>query len=341
MVRIDGSHGEGGGQILRTALALAAITGEELVVEHIRANRPKPGLRPQHLAGALAVAAITGGQVEGARVGSTELRLIPGSPRPGEYEFDIASGGPSAGSVTLLAQTLLPIAVASGGEWGFTLKGGTHVPFSPPYDYLERVFLPSVRPMGVRAELRLERAGYYPQGGGAIRLMVSPSDGLVPLRRIAPLSVEAVRTITTTSGLPEDAGDRAIAAARAALPGDLAARAEVVPLRPSSPARGFALMVLLDGPSGPAGFPSLGERAKRAEHVGHEAGEAAARFVAAGRPVDAHLADQLMLYMALAPGGSVLEVEEITQHARTNALVVETLLPKRFVLDGNRIECRD
>ena len=176
MIRIDGSHGEGGGQILRTALSLSAITGQAMRIERIRAGRKNSGLRPQHLTAVRAAAAICEAHLEGDEVGSQTLLFEPRqSPRPGYYEFDVreAAKGGSAGSVTLIFQTLLlPLALA-GGKSEIILRGGTHVAWSPPFHYLQYVYLPAVARLGIEARVELRRWGWYPVGGGEIRAVVT------------------------------------------------------------------------------------------------------------------------------------------------------------------------
>ncbi len=161
MLRIDGSQGEGGGQILRSSLGLAMVTGTPVHIERIRANRPKPGLRKQHLTAVLAAASIGKAEVEGAGIGAEEIVFHPGAIAPGEYEFDIGT----AGSTALVLQTILPALLHGGGESKVVLKGGTHNPMAPPFDFLDRVFLPQLRRMGAGIELSLKQAGYFPSGG--------------------------------------------------------------------------------------------------------------------------------------------------------------------------------
>jgi RNA 3'-terminal phosphate cyclase (ATP) len=171
MIEIDGSHGEGGGQIIRTSMTLSAITGKAVKITNIRANRPNPGLQPQHLTACKAVRNVCRGTLSHADVGSTELSFDPGPIVGGKYEFDIGT----AGSVTLVAQTLLPILLRASKESELTIIGGTHVMKSPGYDYFERVFMPAIARFGVDAKCRMLRPGYYPRGGGVMELDVSPA----------------------------------------------------------------------------------------------------------------------------------------------------------------------
>jgi RNA 3'-terminal phosphate cyclase (ATP) len=207
MLHIDGSYGEGGGQILRTSLSLAAITGQPIRIDRIRANRKKPGLAIQHLTAVRATAAICQAQVQGDAVGSTKLEFIPGSlPQAGHYTFDVAqtTGAGSAGAVTLILQTiLLPLALAT-GDSVVTLKGGTHLPWSPPILYIEHVYLPALRQMGLQAQVQVRAWGWYPRGGGEVELRVtggggnvaSPLSGLQLLERGALQQVRGLAIVT-------------------------------------------------------------------------------------------------------------------------------------------------
>jgi len=339
-VEIDGSYGEGGGQILRTALALAAITGQAMHISPIRPNRPRAGLRPQHLTGARAVCEITGGELSGDVIGSTELAFRPGTPRPGSYTFDVAEETQSAGSVPLLAQTLLPVAAAAGGEWEFVLRGGTHVPFSPTFEYLDQVFLPAVCQMGVDAGACLARAGFYPRGGGEMRLVSRGWPFRRPIARTGPQEIERVTLQCLLSELDDAIAQRCLSTATSGLPRHLvrAATRQVVSVPAEGP--GVVVWVRLDGPCGAAGFSALGERRKRAEVVGREAALSVGEYVIAGQPVDARLADQLLLYMALTDAPSTIAVERVSLHTTTSIHVIEAFLGPLFSIDDHRISRR-
>ena len=179
MLSVDGSYGEGGGQILRTALALAALTGVPVRIERIRARRSKPGLRPQHLTAVQAVARVCQAEVTGASLGSQTLTFRPRTIRGGHYVFDVAETSRSAGAVTLVAQALLPPLLQAGAPATVILKGGTHVPWSPPAHYLSHVFLPALAAMGAEVEMTLERWGWYPRGGGELRLTIRGARPLI------------------------------------------------------------------------------------------------------------------------------------------------------------------
>ena len=208
LLTIDGSFGEGGGQILRTSLALAAITGQEITIDNIRAGRDKPGLRPQHLTGALAVAEICDAQIEGAQVGSTKLIFRPRAARGGSYEFDVSKITRSAGSVNLILQTILwPLAFAD-NKSRVTIKGGTHVPFAPTFNYINDTFLPTVARMGVVCRYSMTRAGYYPIGGGEVTLEIQPVNTLSPIFLDERTEPPHVQLTSAVSNLPDQIAHR-------------------------------------------------------------------------------------------------------------------------------------
>ncbi len=346
MVVIDGSFGEGGGQILRTSLTLAAVTGRPVRIFKIRAGRPNPGLAAQHLTAVRAAAAVCGGRVRGDRIGSTEVIFEPGQPQAGEYEFDVAAERGSAGAASLVLQTVLPILLAAGGDSQVTIHGGTAVPWSPSYEYLAHVFVPALRRMDVWLEVSRPRAGFYPHGGGTIvaRVRGSMPSGLNltergKLRRIVIHSVVSQR-------LPAHIGPRQIAGCRQAL-GQWARRAEVEEIDDHVPAGGpgTAVAAAAQFESGFCGAIALGKRGKPAEKVGAEAGLELARVIESGAAVDAHLADQLLLYAAMAAGPSQFTCPEITGHLETNAHVIGNFVDVKVAweeVDGGlwRVEVR-
>ena len=330
---IDGSYGEGGGQVLRTSLALAALTGQPVRIERIRAGRSKPGLRPQHLTAVRAAAAVCGGGLEGDEIDSQTIVFVPGGPtRAGEYIFDVAEAARSgsAGSVGLVLQTVLvPLALAA-GESRLTLRGGTHVPWAPSASYLEHVFLPTVSRMGVRAYVELVSFGFYPAGGGEARFTIESAG-----RHLRPLIVEERGPLRRSFGtavamnlpahIPQRMSGRAAKALAAA-----GVQAQVTPLRVRGrgPAAGifmaaqYEYAVAAVGAYGHKGMPSeQGADAACRELLEHHD---------SGAPVSPYLADQLIVPMALAAGSSALVTSRWSQHARTNAWVVEHFLGVRF-----------
>jgi RNA 3'-terminal phosphate cyclase (ATP) len=312
---IDGSAGEGGGQILRSALSLSMTTGTPFVLENIRARRKKPGLKRQHLTAVRAAALLCGAVVEGAELGSRRIVFRPGAVVAGEHVVDIGS----AGSVPLVLQTIaLPLALANAAS-RITVRGGTHAKQAPPYPFLEEAWLPLVRRMGARIDLALISSGFYPAGGGEVVMTVAPSQ-LAPLHLGDPVVPSTLRLRAIVSGLPEEIARREIAAAAALLPGEsLDTATEVV----ESAGKGNAMWLVArdEGTSVCNVFAGVGEIGMRAEETGQAVARAFLAWRASGASVEAHLADQLMLPIALAGEGS-FTCSDLTLHARTNIEVI-------------------
>lgn len=306
MIEIDGSHGEGGGQIVRTAAALSAVTGRSVRIRDIRRRRPKPGLAAQHVRAIESLARICGGRTRGVSLSSPEIEFCPGPVRGGRYEIDIGT----AGSVTLLVQCLLPALTVADGPVELLVRGGTDVRWSPTVDYLRRVALPAISLFGVVAELRLLERGYYPRGGGSISLVVLPSR-LNPARIEHEAAIAAVNGISHSSGLPAHVSSRQAEAAGEALvmAGCRSLIAKEV-LKLSSTGSGITLWSTHKGSS------ALGERGVRAEEVGRSAALELVAELQSASAVDVHLADQLIPYLALA-GGS-FTTRAVTGHTATN-----------------------
>lgn len=335
-LHIDGSHGEGGGQILRSALTLSAITGQPVRLTDIRANRSKPGLRPQHLTAVLAVAEISGAEVEGAELGSQALTFAPQHPpEAGRYAFavaDAAQGG-SAGSVTLVLQTiLLPLALAEGPS-ELTLMGGTTVPMSPPARYIEKVLLPTLFDMGLRASVDHRIWGFYPRGDGELGVTIRGGAVLQGLARTDPGELQRVEGLAFAARLPSHIPQRMTNRARNNL-ADLGIDSHIVPQHVSSPGVGTGLFLCARYERAQAGFLSLGRRGLPSEEVA----ELACRdFVAHHQThavADPHLADQLVLPVALAAGRSEITVSRVTRHLLTNVWVAHQFGFDRVTVTG-------
>ena len=341
-VVIDGSHGEGGGQIVRTALALSAVTGQALVIENIRAGRPNPGLAAQHLTAVRAAAAIAGAEVTGDALGSRILRFAPGAaPKAGSYVFDVAAAreGGSAGAATLVLQTVLPPLAFARGPSQVVVRGGTHVPWSPPFDYAREVWLAALARLGISATLDLAAWGWYPAGGGEIRLTVagrrqgSAEAALRPLdaRERGPLGAVSGRAVA--ANLPAHIAQRMADRARGLLTAaGIESAIEPVRVRALSPGAGLFLVAAYE-PLG-AGFGALGEPGKPAEEVAEEAVALLLAHRDSGAALDRHLGDQLVLPLALADGRSVFTVERVTRHLTTTAWVVERFARARVAIAG-------
>ncbi len=323
MWRLDGAHGEGGGQLLRTALALAAATGTALQIDNVRAGRRPPGLAPQHLAAARAVAALCGGSLEGAALRSQALTFHPGPTLAGELEIDIGT----AGSVTLILQALLPVLAARRRGARLRLLGGTDVRAAPAFDYLREVTVPLLGRLGLRVQLRLLRRGYYPRGGGVVEAELAPCSGLRPLVIPQPGRLLETGGVAHVTRLPATIAERMAATARQCLP-----QANItVDALPAEAARGpgGAVVVWAHTEHTCLGAGAVAERGVPAETLGRSVGEALAAELAAGATLDVHAADQLLVYLALAGGRSLFRARELSSHARTTQWLLESLLGTR------------
>jgi RNA 3'-terminal phosphate cyclase (ATP) len=345
LVHIDGSYGEGGGQIVRTCLTLAAVTGRPLEIENIRAGRKNPGLAAQHLTAVRAVAALCRAEVQGDTLGSQRLRFAPGGPpQPGTYNFDVAAAreGGSAGAAMLVAQSiLLPLALAAGPS-DVRIKGGTHVHWSPSFDFARDSWLPTLKRMGVAADLELVAWGFYPAGGGEVRLSVrgmgGSAEGEGGQARLKAVSLRERGRILRVAGravaanLPAHIAQRMADRARARL-AEAGIPADIMPLRVRAVCPGAGIFLCAETEAVSAGFGALGERGKPAETVAEEAVEQLLAYHASGAAIERHLADQLVLPAVLADGVTVYTAEQITRHLTTSAWVAE-----RFGLASFRIE---
>jgi RNA 3'-phosphate cyclase len=261
MLELDGSQGEGGGQTVRTALSLSVITGTPFHITEVRAGRPEPGLKPQHLAGVQLMQRLSSAEVKGASIGSRELTFRPGTLTGGRVEFDVGT----AGSLTLLVQTVLPALVTSSKPTELVLTGGTDVRWSPPVDHYRMVLLPLLRRMGAHVELEVVRRGFYPKGGGLVRLRVEGGP-LSPMRLEERGGLVRVRGRACVQNLPEKVADRMLASAAAEVPGMTREREVAV-----GPSPGAVLTLAAEYEGTVLGASALGERGVPAERVGREA----------------------------------------------------------------------
>jgi RNA 3'-terminal phosphate cyclase (ATP) len=326
---IDGSYGEGGGQILRTSLSLAAITGRSLKLVNIRGKRKKPGLRPQHLTGVQACAALSGAKVAGAKLGEQEFTFQPEEIFGGSYKFRI----PTAGAATLVLQAILPPLWKAKGESNLVVGGGTHVPWSPSFHYLAEVFAPALDRLGFRGELQISRWGWYPKGGGEIKanLRSCKPSGSIVLDN--PFKLNRVTGISASSRLPEHIRVRQrrqllLRFQKAGIEAEIGLM-DVPALNPGS-----LVFLCVQGGESVAGFSSLGARGKRAERVADEAANALFQFLDSEAALDHYLADQILIYLAVTPGEHRFTTSKITQHLLTNTWVIEQFLPVRFEVEG-------
>jgi RNA 3'-terminal phosphate cyclase (ATP) len=319
MLMIDGSMGEGGGQILRSSIALAIITGTPITIENIRAKRDKPGLRKQHLTAVLAAAKICRARVEGAHVSSSKLVFAPGKLAPGDYHFDIGT----AGSTTLVAQTVLPPLMLADAPSRLSLSGGTHNIHAPPFDYLERVFVPLVNRMGPRVHLQFERFGFFPAGGGRFRVQIEPAAKLTPIWLMEPGATVCREARAIVAGLSPGIAKRELAVIKSRLAwsdDELVDRDLGQGFGP-----GNVVMLEIQSEYVTEVFTGFGERGVPAETVAAAAADEFSAYEVAGVPVGPHLADQLILPFALAGGGSFVTMP-LTLHTITNIEVVQMFL---------------
>jgi len=327
MIEIDGSYGEGGGQILRTAVALSVITGKPVRIYNIRANRPNPGLRPQHLHGILALKELSNARVKGARVGSTVLEFWPGRPEAKHIRVPIKT----AGSVTLVLQALLPAMAFVGGS--FEVTGGTDVPWSPPVDYLRNVTLFALEKMGLKVELELRRRGHYPRGGGLVVGRVEPWEERKPIAALEWNRIKKFGGISHATNLPAHVAERQAKAAEERIKGLYSLPVEIEREVSRSLGPGSGIVVWAETDSLRLGGDALGKRGKPAEVVGREAADELLGQLTSRKAVDKFLGDQLIPFLAFA--GGEIGVVEITNHLTTNVWVVEKFLGKTFTVEGD------
>ena len=330
---LDASHGEGGGQVLRTALALAVVLDRPVTLERIRLRRPRPGLQAQHLTVVRALASISAAQVEGDRLDSTALSFTPRRLGHGEWRFDVGAVRGSAGSVPLLFQALLLALVQAGAASRLTLIGGTHVPWSPTAHYLGEVFLPALGSLGVQATVRLRRPGWYPAGGGELEAAITPAARIAPLTAMVPPSPLEISGCSLVSRLPRSIAERQRRQAETRLAA--AGLTAAITVEEDIHALGPGTMLFLRA-HGRAGFSALGRRGVPAERVADEAVDALLGWQRSGAAVDVHLADQLVPFLALADGPSSFTCPALSGHLRTVAWVVQQFLPVGIALHDER-----
>ena len=305
--------------MLRTSLAFSAITGKSVTIKNIRANRPKPGLARQHLTGLNLISQICGAEVNGAELGSTLVEFLPGQIRHGEYSIDVGT----AGSITLVLQTILPALASVEGESEIELIGGTDVKWSPPADHYTLVLLPLLEKIGLKCNLDIQQRGYYPRGGGKITASIKSTGKLKPLE-LESLSEPEITGIVNITGLPEEIAERIGAVVLDYFPEAVIH----IQHKENGPSQGVGIVLAaIDGQT-ILGASSLGEKGKPAEKVGKEAAESLLAEIEGKGSVDVYASDQLLPYLAIA-GGSI-SAKELTGHARTNVDIIEKFLGEVF-----------
>lgn len=329
LLSIGGSLGEGGGQVLRTSLALALITGRPFTVTHIRSRRSKPGLMAQHLKAVEAARDIGKARVEGAVLGSQSLVFEPAGLCSGDFHFDIGT----AGSTSLVLQTILPPLSFAPARSTITLIGGTHVPWSPCFHFLEMHWLHYMRKIGFDVCLQLEVAGFYPQGGGHVMASVQPTSRPSPLCLTERGSLKRILGISAVANLNDSIAERQRAQAIKRLK-EVSRAIEIPIIRLPSPSKGSLLLLLPEFENSQCCFYGLGALGKPAERVADEATAEFLGFLATDGVIDPYLADQLILPLALATGMSEIRTSNVTQHLKTNAEIVQKFLPVSIEVDG-------
>ncbi|HEY3421085.1 MAG TPA: RNA 3'-terminal phosphate cyclase [Methanomassiliicoccales archaeon] len=320
MIEIDGSEGEGGGQMLRTALGLSALTGRSFRLENIRARRDRPGLAPQHLMGVKGVAEICHAAVDGAMVGSTSLTFEPGIVEAGDYHFDVGT----AGSITLVLQACMLACARTRSRSEFDIIGGTNVRMSPPSDYLEHVLFPLLRKIGYDIDVKTCARGFYPQGGGEMVVGMSMGERVLPLNLEERGNFRQISGVCFTQKLPDHIADRMASTARKTLVGHTPVR--LVMDRRHGHSIGAGIFLAAEYENTVLASDALGEKGISSEKLGELAATSLVKEMGSGETLDPHAADQILPYLSLAVGPSSFLVRELTMHFMTQMDLVSKFL---------------
>lgn len=339
MIEIDGSFGEGGGQILRTALSLSCLFNKSFRIFNIRKSRKKPGLMPQHLTCVKAAQLLSNAEVSGDSLGSTELLFKPRTIKGGEFFFDIGT----AGSTSLLLQTLIPSLIFLKQKSTLTLKGGTHVPFSPSYNYISEVFAPILRIIGIEISLSIESYGFYPKGGGKIKVEVYPAEEIFPIMIKERGEISYLAGVSGVGNLPLTIAERQKKAAiEKILESGINIPTRIDLLDCPTPGQGTFLFIRpvtelsmqQRKEVSLSGFDALGQRGKRAEEVAEEAAREFIDYYFSGAAFDKHLADQIVLYLSLCKEESYFTTHLITNHLITNLYIIKLFTDCKYIVKG-------
>jgi RNA 3'-terminal phosphate cyclase (ATP) len=336
MIEVGGNMLEGGGQIVRTTIALSALTGKSVTISKIRDKRPNPGLQPQHVVAVKTVAAICNAATTGLTVGSRELTFTPHGHAAGQLSFDVGT----AGSIALILQALMPSAAYASGTVELDLTGGTDVPWSPSIDYVRLIELPVLHLMGYRATVQVQRRGHYPKGGGRVFLSIDPPRALTAIKLLQRGELLGIEGISHCVRLPSHVAQRQANAAKEKLNAAGFTTVSIAtetypPDQDTHLAPGSGITLLARFANGAIlGSDSIGERGKPAEKVGADAADKLVAELTSQAPVDRHMGDILIPYMAVAEGTSEIQVSEITMHTITNIKVVEMVAGVKFEVEG-------
>lgn len=327
MIIIDGSYGEGGGQILRSAVALSIITNKPVEIRNIRAKRDNPGLRPQHVAAIKILAELSDAEIHNLAVGSSTIRFMPKSIKKQKIKFDIGT----AGSISLALQALIPSISLTNNYAEIELIGGTDVKWSPTIDYIKYVLRDAYKAIGIEFDLEIVKRGYYPKGGGLVRCIIKPAKlsslNLITVPRIEP------KIISVCSMLPKHVAERQVAAAISRLERERVRcnTSSISIARAISP--GSSILVYTTSDYGPfIGGDAIGEKGKPAEKVGLEAADRFLKPYLRGASVDAHLADMLVLPLSLAKQSRFV-VDEVSRHLETNLYIVKSMISCNYSIE--------
>lgn len=343
MIELDGSYGEGGGQILRTAFVLSMLTDQPFHIENIRSGRPSPGLKPQHLHIGKALLEMSDARIEGLTIGSQTVTFYPGAIYGGVYGMEIGT----AGAIPLFLQTILPVAMFADGSITFTVSGGTDVRGAMTINFLSDVILPFLKPYAQRLELQVNSHGFFPVGGGVVKIRVASrfdqSNWQTVAGQLPPLELAErgnLKRIRVFSRASEDLGERKVAERQSTSfkRESKAERLEIKNLAVNSPSPGSSITAIAEFEKTRIGADALGERNKPAEDVGKEAAQRLNDELTSACTVDVHTADNLMIWVALF--GGVYGFSELTGHIETNAWTIEKFLPGALRIEENQVKGR-
>lgn len=325
MIEIDGSEGEGGGQMLRTALGLSALTGRSFRFENIRARRDKPGLAAQHLTGVKGVAEVCHAMVAEATVGSTALTFEPGMVEAGDYRFDVGT----AGSITLVLQACMLACARTRARTEFDIIGGTNVRMSPPSDYLEHVLFPLLRTIGYEIDVRVPARGFYPQGGGEMIVGMGRGEHVLPLSLEQRGRFIGIDGVCFTQKLPDHVAERMASTARKTLAGHAPA-VKLAMDRRQGHSIGAGIFLSAQYERTVLASDALGEKGISSEKLGELAATSLLRKMGSGETLDTHAADQILPYLSMAAGPSTFLVSELSMHLRTQMELIRRFLEVRI-----------
>lgn len=333
MIKIDGGYGEGGGQILRTAISLSCLLKQPIEIYNIRKGRKKPGIQPQHLTSIRAAKKISNAYTEGDRIGSLNLIFSPNEIKGGDYSFDIGT----AGSISLVIQTIiLPLSTAPTNST-IEIIGGTHVPWSPPFHYLKEIFIPILGKMGFDIKLFIEKWGWYPIGGGKVRAEIKSVKDLTPISITERGRLKGIKGISAVSNLPLSIAERQKEEGLKILRRN-GIDADIEIVNAPSNGKGTFFFLLAGYENSFAGFSALGEKGKRAEEVSMEACKEFFAFNNSAGALDPRISDQIIPCLCLIKGESAFTTARITRHLHTNIWLVKEFLPVKIEIEGKEGE---